>query len=100
MIENWASPNSSQGKESTRNGGDTGDASLIPALGKSPGEEKWQPAPVFFPEKSHGQRSLEGYSPKGQKESYMTERLSTQPCRFVSKAVSNVDLYLISSGKI
>ena len=24
---------------------------------------KWQPIPVFLPEKSHGQRSLEGYSP-------------------------------------
>ena len=26
---------------------------------------KWQPIPVFLPEKSHGQRSLEGYSPWG-----------------------------------
>ena len=25
---------------------------------------KWQPTPVFFPEKSHGQRSLLGYSPR------------------------------------
>ena len=25
--------------------------------------EKWQPTPVFLPEKSHGQRSLVGYSP-------------------------------------
>ena len=24
---------------------------------------KWQPAPVFLPGKSHGPRSLEGYSP-------------------------------------
>ena len=28
---------------------------------------KWQPTPVFFPGKSHGQRSLEGYSPWGHK---------------------------------
>ena len=34
---------------------------------------KWQPTPVFLPEKSHGQRSLAGYSPQGQKESDMTE---------------------------
>ena len=27
-----------------------------------------QPTPVFLPEKSHGQRSLEGHSPKGDKE--------------------------------
>ena len=24
---------------------------------------KWQPTPVFLPEKSHGQRSLADYSP-------------------------------------
>ena len=32
----------------------------------------------FSPEKSHGQRNLAGYSPKGCKESDKTERLSTQ----------------------
>ena len=30
---------------------------------------KWQPTPVFFPRKSHGQRTLVGYSPWGHKES-------------------------------
>ena len=29
---------------------------------------KWQPTPVFSPGKSHGQRSLLGYSPQGRKE--------------------------------
>ena len=28
---------------------------------------------VFWPEESHGQRSLEGYSPQGHKELEMTE---------------------------
>ena len=36
-----------------------------------------QPTPVFLPEKSHGQRNLVGYSPKGHKESDMSELLST-----------------------
>ena len=36
---------------------------------------KWQPTPVLLPGKSHGQRSLVGYSPWGRKESDMTERL-------------------------
>ena len=27
------------------------------------GRRKWQPTPVSLPEKSHGQRSLAGYSP-------------------------------------
>ena len=34
---------------------------------------KWQPTPLFLPEKSHGQRSPEGYSPWGHKESDTTE---------------------------
>ena len=29
--------------------------------------KKWQPTPLFLPEKSHGQRSLVGYSPGGHK---------------------------------
>ena len=38
-------------------------------------EEGMQPTPVFSPEKSHGQRSLEGYSPWGHKESAMTQAI-------------------------
>ena len=34
---------------------------------------KWQPTPVFLPGKSHGQRSLVGYSPWHRKESDMTK---------------------------
>ena len=41
---------------------------------------KWQPTPVFLPEKSQWQWSLEGYSLKGCKESDMTEQLSMHPC--------------------
>ena len=36
---------------------------------------QWHPTPVLLPGKSHGQRSLIGYSPWGHKESDMTERL-------------------------
>ena len=36
---------------------------------------QWQPIPVLLPGKSHGWRSLVGYSPWGRKESDMTERL-------------------------
>ena len=38
-----------------------------------PGEGLWQPTPVFLPGKSHGQRSLPGYSLRSRKESNMTE---------------------------
>ena len=37
--------------------------------------KKWQPTPVFLPEKSHGLRILVGYSPWGRKESDNTEQL-------------------------
>ena len=37
---------------------------------------KWQPTPVFLPEKSHGQGSLADYSPLGRKELDMAERLT------------------------
>ena len=44
---------------------------------------KWQPTPVFLPEKSHGRRSLVGYGPWGRKESEMTERLPfTNPTQY------------------
>ena len=42
---------------------------------------KWQPTTICLPGESHGQRSLAGYSPQGNKESDSTERLpSTPPC--------------------
>ena len=47
-----------------------GNVSLIPHVKE---RRKWQPTPVFMPEKSHGQRNLEHYSPKGLKESDRTK---------------------------
>ena len=38
-------------------------------VGKIPWRKKWQPTPVLLPGKSHGLRSLVGYSPWGCKES-------------------------------
>ena len=46
-----------------------------PWVGKIPWRRKWQPTPVFLPGKSHGQRSVTGYSSWGRKEWAMTERL-------------------------
>ena len=44
-----------------------------PWVGKIPWRRKWQLTTVFLPGKFHGQRSLAGYSPRGHKESDMTE---------------------------
>ena len=46
-----------------------------PWVGKIPWRRKWQSTPILLPGKSHGQRSLVGYSPRGRKELDMTERL-------------------------
>ena len=45
-----------------------------PWVGKIPWRRKWQPIPVFLPEKSYGHR-LAGHSSKGRKEVDMTEHL-------------------------
>ena len=58
------------GKASVYNAGDLGS---IPGLGRCPGEGNGQSTPVLLPGKSHGQRSLVGYSPWGCKESDTTE---------------------------
>ena len=44
-----------------------------PWVGKIPWRRVWQPAPIFLPGESHGQRSLAGYHPEGHAELYMTE---------------------------
>ena len=50
----------------------TGDMGSVPGLRRSPGEGNGNPLQYSCLEKSHGQRSLAGYSPWGHKESDMT----------------------------
>ena len=54
-----------------------GNTSSIPGPGKIPLKRKWQPAPIFLPGKSHGQRSLVGYSPWG------SERIGHNSATFI-----------------
>ena len=56
-------PVGSDGKESACNAGDLGS---ILGLGRSPGEGHGNPLQCSCLENPHGQRSLGGYSPKGQ----------------------------------
>ena len=70
----------SVGKESACNAGNTGDVEFDSWVGKIPWRRKWQSTPVFLPEKSHRQRSLAGYSPRGHKEFHVTKRVSTLTC--------------------
>jgi len=48
-----------------------------PWVGRIPWRRKWQPIPVFLPGKFHGQRSLAGYRPWGQKR--VGHKLVTKP---------------------
>ena len=66
----WASLVAQRVKSLACNAGDLGS---IPWVRKSPWRREWQPTPVFLPGESHGQSSLVGYSPSGQKESDMTK---------------------------
>ena len=65
------------------NAGDIRDAGSIPGCGRFPEEKKWQPTPVFLPGKSHGQRSLVGYSPWGCKASVTNECTRVCTCTHV-----------------
>ena len=56
---------------------------------KTPWRRQWHPTPVLLPGKSHGRRSLVGYSPWGCKESDRTEWLHFH---FVTKT-NNITLF-------
>jgi len=62
-------------KNPPANVGAVGDKCSIPGSGRSPGGGNWQPTPVLLPGESHGQRSLEGYSPWGQRVRHMSINL-------------------------
>ena len=55
-----------------------GDLSSIPRLGRSPGGGHGNPLQYSCLEYPHGQRSLAGYSPWGQKKSDKTKQLRTR----------------------
>ena len=56
---------------------ETQETKVDPWVGKIPWSRKCQPTLVFLHEKSHGNRSLVSYSPRGCKEPDMTEWQST-----------------------
>ena len=62
LLQDWGASQVSQWQRICLPGRNMG---LIPGLGRFPWRKKWQLTSVFLPEKFHGQRSLEGYSPMG-----------------------------------
>ena len=70
IMNDLGFPGGSDGQVSAFSAGDPGSN---PGSGRSPAEGNGNP--VFLPGKSHGGRSLAGYSPWVHKESDTTERL-------------------------
>ena len=71
------------------NAGDVKRCGFDPWVRKIPWRREWQPTPVFLPGKSHGQRSLVGYSSWRGKESDATEQLSPHAINTVAKPPSS-----------
>ena len=69
----FLSPGDLVGKESACS---AGDPSSILGSGRSPQQREWQPTTIFLLGELHGQRSLVGHNPWGQKELDMIERLT------------------------
>ena len=65
---------------------------------KIPWRRKWQPAPVFLPGKSYGQRSLAGYSLWGNKEWDKTEQLTLVSGIEVRTGHGTTDWFQIGKG--
>ena len=66
--------------------------------GEDPWRRKWQPTPVLLPGKSHGRRSLTGYSPWGLKELDTTERLHFTSLHFMITQGHMITSKVRSSG--
>jgi len=60
LFSSWGFPGGSVVKNPPANAGDTGDAGLIPGLGRSLGVGNSNLLQYFLPGKFHGQRSLVG----------------------------------------
>ena len=63
----WVLPGGASDKEPTCQYRECKRLRFDPWVWKIPWRKKWQPIPVFLPGKSHGQRSLAGYSPSDHK---------------------------------
>ena len=63
VTARWGFPGGAGVKNPPANAGDPRDDGSVPGSGRCPREGKWQPTPGFLRGESHGQGSLEGYSP-------------------------------------
>ena len=50
-----------------------------PRIRKIPRRRKWHPTPIFLPGKSHGERSLVGYSPQDHERVAIKQQIYIHP---------------------
>ena len=98
----WTPPGGLNGQESACNAGEP--VSILWS-GRSPGEGNGKPTPVLLPGKSHGQRSLVGYSLWGHNESDTTEQLTLSFSTHLDfcpgcKVISNEHAHGVDSWKV
>ena len=67
---------------------------FYPWVRNIPWRRKWQPTPILLPGKSHGWRSLVGYSPWGHKESDTTEDFTFFLSEYIHIMIANVYTYI------
>ena len=94
-------PRCASGKESTCQCGRRERGRFDPWVRKIPLSRKWQHTPVYLLGKSHGQRSLVGYSPWGQKESHTTEapeHMGMHELKHSYKLLSSVQLSSVAQS--
>ena len=81
------------------NAGGTGNKGFNPWVRKIFWRRKWQPTPVLLPGRTHGGRSLGGYSWSGHKESDMTEWLNTAQHLKILQQYENFQMYNLDLEK-
>ena len=89
LSQLFHSPPSPCGSDSKASCLQSGRPSFNPWVGKILWRRKWPPTPVLLPGKSHGRKSLVGYSPWGLKESDTTERLHFTSFTFIKRLFSS-----------
>jgi len=67
---------------------------------KMPWRRNWKSTPVFLPRKSHGQRSLVGYSPWGHKEGQREYYSAIKKTKVMAFAATWIELEIIRLSKL
>ena len=90
VVNTLGLPGGTSGKESACQGRRSKRPGFHPWVGRTAWRRKWQHTPVLLPGESHGQKSLVGYSPRGGKESDVTEHTHTHIHEHSSETYMNV----------